>query len=406
MTTDFCLAATKSLRPGDAHADSSRVALVIRRITIAVLAAFLAGAVLAVPASSKGGPAVVAKKKAKKCKKGKKGKKAKKRKGCKRGSDSVGLPGEATPASPKQPNTPPPPPDNPVLQVESVALTTGTVLGGNSTTGQVTVDDFAPSGGQVVNLQSDSPRASLPGSVLVAAGQKSATFQVTTTSGPPTTATLTASIGTSTANTELSIVDHASVSSVKLERRCFTFGPFSSNRVSLDVPAPADTLVGLSSNSAALTVPSGVTVPSGSTSAFFPVNAVSDSSSVSVTATLGSSQASDTVSVSETDPPTHTNGLTLNPDTVTPDSASTATVTLDCEAPAGGTVVNLSSVDPSHVHAPATVTVPADERSVTFQVTTEPDTADDNYDISANVQGDPPADAVQATLHVVSVLPT
>jgi len=45
------------------------VSLVIRRITIAVLAAFLAGAVLAVPASSKGGPAVVAKKKAKKCKK-------------------------------------------------------------------------------------------------------------------------------------------------------------------------------------------------------------------------------------------------------------------------------------------------------------------------------------------------
>jgi hypothetical protein len=381
------------------------VALVIRRITIAVLAAFLAGAVLAVPASSKSGPATVAKKKTKKCKKGKKGKKAKKRKGCKRGGSSVaGLPGEATPASPKQPNTPPTPPDNPVLQVESVALTAGTVLGGNSTTGQVTVDDFAPAGGQVVNLQSDSPRASVPGSVLVAAGQKSASFQVTTTSGPPTTATLAASIGTSTADTQLSIVDHASVSSVKLERRCFTFGPFSSNRVSLDVPAPADTLVGLSSDSAALTVPSGVTVPSGSTSAFFSANAVSDSSSVTVTATLGTSQASDTVSVSETDPPTHADDLTLNPDTVVPDSASIGTVTLDCEAPPAGTVVTLSA--PSGITVPPTVMVDPGELSKDFPIAIEPGTPDDNYEISANVQGDPPEDAVQATLHVVSVLPT
>ena len=40
--------------------------LVIRRITILVLAAALAGAVLAVPALSKSGPAAVAAKKAKK----------------------------------------------------------------------------------------------------------------------------------------------------------------------------------------------------------------------------------------------------------------------------------------------------------------------------------------------------
>ena len=46
------------------------------------------------------------------------------------------------------------------------------------------------------------------------------------------------------------------------------------------------------------------------------------------------------------------------------------------------------------------------ELSANFQVTAEPDTPDDNYEISANVQGDPPEDAVQATLHVVSVLPT
>jgi hypothetical protein len=415
MTTDFCLAATKSLRSGVAPVEGVRVTLVIRRITIAVLAAFLAGAVLAVPASSKGGPAVVAKKKAKKCKKGKKGKKAKKRKGCKRGGSSVGLPGEATPASPKQPNTPPPPPDNPVLQVESVVLTSGTVLGGNSTSGQVTLDDEAPAGGQPVDLTSSLPaRVTVPASVVVASGQKTASFQVNTTSGPsPVTATLTGSIGTSNAATSLKVVDRPSVASVKLQRECFKAGTnWSANRVTLDIPAPDDTDVALdSTDPASLFLPlTTVTVPEDSTSALFTVNVLAPPSvagPVTITATAPSTlPQSDSAPVSLTDPETHANGLTLNPDTVTPDTPSTATVTLDCEAPTGGTVVNLSSVDPSHVHVPATVTVPADELSVNFQVTTEPDTPDDNYDISANVQGDPPEDKVITPLHVVSVLPT
>ena len=183
--------------------------LAIRRITIAVLAAALAGAVLAVPASSNSGPAAVAKKKAKKCKKGKKGKKAKKRKGCKHGSSSVsGLPGEATPSSPKQPNSPPPPPDNPDLHVSGVSVTDGTLLGGNSTSGLVTLDHVATTGGQQVDLTSDvAPRVQVPASVVVVEGQKTASFQVNTTFGTPITGTLTASIGTSNATTTLKVVD-------------------------------------------------------------------------------------------------------------------------------------------------------------------------------------------------------
>jgi hypothetical protein len=383
------------------------VNLVARRITIAVLAAFLAGAVLTVPASAKSGPQAAASKKAKKkkCKKKKK-KKGKKSKGCKSGSSSgAGLPGQATPSKPTPPDRPTTPP---TLHVAGLGVSANPVLAGGSTTGQVTLDAAAASDGQQVDLQSNTARVSVPSYVVVAPGQTNASFPVTTTSGGPVTATLTGSIGASTATTQLSVVDHASVSSVKLERQCFTFGPFSSNRVSLDVPAPDDTLVSLSSDSAALTVPSGVMVPLGSTSAFFSVSAVSDSPSVNVTATLGTSQASDTASVSSTDPATHADGLTVDPDTVAAGGGSTGTVTLDCEAPPGGTTVTLSSADPGVIFdstgtQSATVNVPEGQLSADFTISTDGALADGQYDVSATVGADTP---VHATLTIDSSLPT
>jgi hypothetical protein len=371
--------------------------VVIRQITIAVLAAALAGAVLAVPALSKSGPAVVAKKKAKKCKKGKKGK-AKKRKGCKRGGSSgVGLPGQATPSKP----TPPDPPTTPpTLHVASVGVAANPVFAGNSTTGQVTIDAAAPAGGQQVNLQSSAPSVSVPGSVLVAAGQTSASFSIDTTTGVAATATLTGSIGASTATTQLSVVDTASVSSVKLERQCFTTGPFTANRVTLDVPAPEDTVVTLlSSDDTALAVPPSVTVPSGSTSALFSVNALLASSSVTVTATLGTSQATDSASVSATTPDPKASGLTLSPESINPAGSSTGTVTLDCEAPPG-TQVTVTSSDPS-ILVPTTVDVPAGALSVDFTVTTD-GASDGNYTIFATAGGV----TQDATLTVSSSLPT
>lgn len=372
-----------------------------------VLAAALAGAVLAVPALSKNGPAAVAAKKAKKkCKKAKKGKKAKKRKGCKHGgyAGATGLPGQATPSKPTQPD---PPTTPPTLHVAGLGVSPNIVLAPNSATGQVTLDAAAPSGGQQIDLQSDTARVTLPSYVVVAPGQTNASFPVNTTLGPPVTATLTGSVGASSQTTQLSVVDTASVSSVKLERQCFTFGPYSSNRVSLDVPAPDDTVVSLSSDSAGLTVPSGVTVPSGSASAFFSVNAVSDSPSVTVTASLGASQATDTASVSSSDPATHADDLTVDPDTVVPGGGSTGTVTLDCEAPPGGTTVTLSSADPgvtfdSTGTQSATVNVPEGHLSADFTISTDGALADGVYDVSATAGGV----TVPATLTIDSSLPT
>ena len=363
--------------------------LVIRRITIAVLAAALAGAVLAVPALSKGGPEAVAAKKAKKkkCKKSKKGKKSKKRKGCKRGSGTAsgtGLPGEATPSSPTKPDGPTTPSN---LQVAGVSVNANPVLAGTSTTGQVTIDAVAPTSGQQVNLQSSSPsRVSVPASVVVAPGQKTASFSVDTTTGGPVTATLTGSIGTSTGSTQLSVVDTASVKDVKLQRECFTLGTFSSNHVSLDVPAPEDTVVNLQSSDALSlsVVPPITTVPAGSANALFNVNALLPTASVTVTATLGTSNAADTASVSALAPDPKATEVSLSPESIVAGDFTTGTVTLDCEAPDGGVSVALHSSDGSdNVTVPASVTVPAGALSANFRVDTDLTTASGDYTISA-----------------------
>jgi hypothetical protein len=363
------------------------VALLIRRITIAALAAFLTGAVLVLPAAAKSGPQAVAAKKAKKCKKGKKGKK--KKKGCKKGSSGGssggGIPGQATPSSPTQPDQP----EFPALQVEDLEVAASHVFGGNSTTGQVTVDSPARPGGQVVDLlSSNKPRASVPDSVIVPEGQTSVGFVVNTTAGSPTTATLTASIGGSQDTAQLMVVDTASVASVKLERRCLTTetGTYPSNRVTLDIPAPADTAVNLSSNPGGfLTLPDTVTVPEGSTTAFFSMDAVAETPSVTVTATLGTSSANADALVGATAPDPKASDLTVDPNIIDVGSNTHGTVELDCEALAG-TTVQLTSDDPRVIVPANPVSIPEDALSYTFSIDSSTAPVGD-YTIHATVGG-------------------
>ena len=357
----------------------------IGRIGLAFLVLALITGSVALPASAHHGGAVVAKKSKCKKKKKKKAKRAaaakkKKKKKCKRGGGggaSAGLPGQAThptPTQPNQPTEPTQPPPAAALKMSSVTVADNPVLAKHSTSGQVTISGKAPAGGQSVALQSSVPsRVTVPSSVVVAAEQKTATFPVGTTLGGPVTATLTGSIGSSAKNTQLSVVDTPSVSSVSLERQCFTGpGSFASNRVTLDVPAPSDTTVGLSSdNTSSLDVPATgtVTVPSGSKSALFGVTAGSLADPlVTVTATLFPSTATDTASVSLTDPTPAASDLTLNPDTVAIGETPTGTVTLDCEALSGGTEVTLESGDTNVATVPPSVTVSQDELSAAFDI--------------------------------------
>jgi hypothetical protein len=357
------------------------VSLLTRRITLVALVASLAGGMLALPASAKPGPVASASK----CKKAKKGKhKKKKKKRCGTSPTAATLPGQATHPTTTAPVVPPAP------RVNSLGLTDNPVLAGRSTQAQVTVAAPAPAGGQPVDLESSNPaRVSVPASVYVAPGQTTANFAVSTTAGVPISAIVTASIATSVASAQLDVVSTPSVSSVALDHNCYPgTGPFGANRVTLDVAAPADTPVNLASDDElALTVPSQVTVPSGSKTAFFGVTAVAPTPSVTVTATLSPSQASDSASVrSPASPAPAAESLDLSPSSITSGGSSTGTVTLDCEALAGGSVVNLSS-DSADITLPTTVTVPADSLTVTFPITTAGTTAGGTHTITATAGG-------------------
>jgi len=89
----------------------------------------------------------------------------------------------------------------------SLTLTPSTVVGGNSAQGVVNLSGAAPSGGAVVLLSSSNPSiASVPISVLVPAGQTSASFTVNTTSvGQSTSATISAAYGRVSQTATLSV---------------------------------------------------------------------------------------------------------------------------------------------------------------------------------------------------------
>jgi hypothetical protein len=346
------------------------VSVLIRKITLAALMAALVGGTLALPASSKPGPVAHASK----CKKKKhRSAESAKKKKCKGGSGSgAALPGQAT-----HPNVTPPV-QTPTATVTDVTLASNPVLDGDSTTGQVTISGPAPSGGQPVGLQSDTTRASVPENVVVAAGQTSAAFPVTTTSGLSATATLIASSGTSSDQVVLSIVSDPSVASVSLERHCLATGDSTDlNQVTLDVSAPpGNTTVLLDSDAPLSLAPApSTTVPSGNKTAFFSVLAGAPSPLVTVsamTATQGPPpNPSDTASVNgSTTVPTLT-GVTVQPSTIPVGTQSAGTVTLDCEPGPGGALVDLSS-DQAGVAAPSqsTVLVPAGQLSAPFTVNT------------------------------------
>jgi hypothetical protein len=370
--------------------------MMIRKIALLLVALAVIGA-SAIPAAGAGtggdGVAVAA---AKKCKK-KKGasKSAKKKKKCKKkkaGSSpsSPGLPGTPLSPTPSSPPEEPPPPAE--ATVDAVTVDDDPVLGGTNTTGQVTISDPAPTGGKTVNLQSSFPtRIAVPPSVQVAAGQDTAGFPVTTTDGPTVTATITANIGPSSRDVQLTAVDDPGVASVTLAYKCFPgvgLVNVGGNSVTLNVPAPANTTVDLfSSAPSALSVPASVTVPTGASAAFFDVDTHQVTPSVTVTATLDTSAANDTARVRDGSSPTPVlESLTLTPDEVILGDTTSGIVELDCEAGPGGLTVTLAT-DNGDVVLPASVLVPQDEVTATFPIGLTPTAAAGTATISGTLGG-------------------
>src|SRR5215210_7456834 len=179
-----------------------------------------------------------------------------------------------------------------------IALNPASVVGGNTSEGTASLTSAAPSGGAVVTLSSsNTSAATVPASVTVPAGALSATFTVSTASVTASTSlTISGTYGGATRSATLTVTPPpappppASLWTVAVNPASVTGGASSQGTVTLTSPAPAGGFaVSLSSGNAAATVPPGVSVAEGATSATFALKtgAVTTSTPVTITASAG-----------------------------------------------------------------------------------------------------------------------
>jgi hypothetical protein len=263
--------------------------------------------------------------------------------------------------------------------LKTLTLTPSTTSGGVSAGAILMLNGQAPPAGAVVNLSSSSPAARPPATVSVAAGSPSASFSIPTVDvATRTTATITASWSGGSVQTPLVVMPAPKPVSLTLFPATTT-GSAGSVQGSVTVSAIAsfDQSLQVRSNNPTVLpfLSSAVTVPAGSDRGALQLlpTSVSTTTVVTVSVTGGGVTVSADLTVNPdgtTPPPATLSTFTVNPGSVPGGTSATGSVTVPAAAPAGGTIVTLSSRLPGAASVPASVTVPAGARSVSFPVTT------------------------------------
>ena len=268
--------------------------------------------------------------------------------------------------------------------VSAVSLAPSTVVGGNQSTGTVTLSGVAPSSGIVIGLTSTSVNAVVPASVTVAGGSSTATFTINTTAVTATTlASISANVGTSTQSANLTIQPPA-VQGVTLAPSTVVGGSQTTvtGTVTLTgiAPAPGVTIALSSSDSVVASVPATITIATGSKTGTFTVTTtpVTTVDTVTIKAQYQSVSQSATLTVN----PFTVTGLALNPTSLTGGSSSTGTVTISQPPASTSVVVNLT-ISGTDGQLPATVTVPAAATTATFSISTNAVAKDETLTVTA-----------------------
>ena len=175
------------------------------------------------------------------------------------------------------------------------------VVGGAGPMGTVSIRGYAGPSGDTVSLTSSNPAvAAVPSSVSVPSGHSATTFLIETSPvAASTTVTMVATIGSSTKSTTL-VVTPPTLSGLSLTASSVVGGIGTSGTVTLNGAAPTGgTVVKLTSSSADVTVPASVTIPASQTSLAFGITtkAVTTSTPVTITATLGSTVLTKTLTL-------------------------------------------------------------------------------------------------------------
>ena len=157
----------------------------------------------------------------------------------------------------------------------NLSLNPAAVVWGSNSTCTITLDALTPRAATVTLTSSDpvGTWTSVPTSVQVAAGARSASFEVGTSQVyVPEQVTITANYNGLTSTVTLTVI-LPTVASVSCSPAAVFAGDTTVCTVTLTGPAPADTLVRISSSDVVLApVPPSLTVPAGASSATFSIN--------------------------------------------------------------------------------------------------------------------------------------
>jgi len=176
------------------------------------------------------------------------------------------------------------------LGLESVMVRPNSVDGGHSSTGTVELTGPAGSGGVVVTLTSSDTSTTVPATVTIKAGRKTADFPITTTAVLlQTSVTIRATVGPVSQVATLT-VNPVSLEGLELRPSRVAGGGTSTGTIRISGPAPAGGIViTLASNSTSATVPATVTIPAGQNSVAFTITTakVTSKTIVQISASLG-----------------------------------------------------------------------------------------------------------------------
>jgi hypothetical protein len=281
------------------------------------------------------------------------------------------------------------PPDGGGPTLTAVSLNPTSVTGGSSSTGTVTLSGAAPSGGAAVSLSDNSSAATTPTSVTVPAGATSATFTVTTTSvTTATTATISAVFGGVTRTAALTVNPGSTTPSAPTLVSPANAATGVAQPVTLDWSdvtnaASYDVQVDNSSTISSPFVASQTVTTSQVTLTGLPAQQLWWRVRARNAAGVAGPFSSTRRFTPQSSGPAALSSIAVNPASVTGGNSSTGTVTLTSGAPAGGSVVSLSSSDTAAVTVPASVSVAAGATSATFTATSTAVSASTPVTISA-----------------------
>ncbi len=270
--------------------------------------------------------------------------------------------------------------------LQGLSLASTTLVGGNSTTGTVTLNGPAGPGGATINLSTTSTAAITPATVVIPQGSSSATFPVTS-SGESTTvsAMIIATFGAATYSQTLT-VSPAILSNLVVSPTSLFGGTSATGTVSLNGTAPSGGIT-VSLTATSVTVPASVVIPSGSTSATFPITTkpVTTPTTAEIKATSGLQTLTASLGVL----PAKLVGVSVSPTSTIGATKPlvTGTVTFSGLAPTTGELVQLTSSNTKAATVPPTVKVLSGFNSATFTVTSKAVSSTQTVTITATYGG-------------------